>query len=775
VRAFDRARPTFSFVLADWLEQLTPGLIRRFERRSKDGPAPAPVRQAIDRLPHLLEALVQGLREHSVPTAPAAADTDSSFDVDADVAVLHLLEQVVYDEIEARAPPVPLRDMVLLGRWFARRIETVVRAESGRFAAMLDAIPDHLLLTDREGHLVYANHAATQFLSSVTALPPEHLLGQDVTDRLPERYRAHSDELFARVHSGDIVTEEFLFERSWREHHATPVRDAHGNVRAVAIASRDISKRKIAEARLQLLAKVGTLAATRDYETLLTAVARLSIPEVADWCCIDVVENGRILRGRVAHRDPKKAAVAEQIRCFSPEHENPRIAEELLAGKSFVFDQTLSVPDLALQDVARHLGARSLMLVPIVVFGATTAIAAFVFGPESGRHHDENDLALAQEVARRVGQLIENARLHDELRRSEARFRVALADSRIAVFEEDADFRVRWIYNVRFGEGTATDSCEVARRFEASPDLVAIKRRVLDTGEGASVAADIDVDGERRHLIVHYQPLRRGDETVGIIGSAIDITDAKHAQEELARAVAFRERVMGVLGHDLRNPLNMVLMQAQLMQRQPGMSDQAREGIARIARAAERMDEMIGTLLDVTRLRAGRHLRLSIETVDLDTVVHAVVDELHVAHRDRAIEVTGNGDLRGRWDAARIAQVVSNLVANALTHGSVDAPIQLSLFEDGESVALAVTNRGPTIPDDAIGRLFEPFWQAPGGDGAPRRDRGLGLGLYIVREIVAAHGGTIDVSSRDGVTTFTVRLPRSVRLALDAFDAAPPH
>ena len=105
--------------------------------------------------------------------------------------------------------------------------------------------------------------------------------------------------------------------------------------------------------------------------------------------------------------------------------------------------------------------------------------------------------------------------------------------------------------------------------FERSPELMAIQRRVLDSGEGTSAAGDVVIDGRRRHLIVHYQPLRRDDQIVGIIGSAIDITDAKHAQEELARAVAFRERIMGVLGHDLRNPLDMVRMQAELSQHEP--------------------------------------------------------------------------------------------------------------------------------------------------------------------------------------------------------------
>ena len=99
---------------------------------------------------------------------------------------------------------------------------------------------------------------------------------------------------------------------------------------------------------------------------------------------------------------------------------------------------------------------------------------------------------------------------------------------------------------------------------------------------------------------------------------------------------------------------------------------------------------------------------------------------------------------------------------------------ELSLWQEGDSVALAVTNRGATIPDEAVARLFEPFWQGP-ADGSQRRYGGLGLGLYIVREIVCAHGGTIDVQSKDGLTTFTVRLPRALEPAADALESAPAH
>ena len=135
-----------------------------------------------------------------------------------------------------------------------------------------------------------------------------------------------------------------------------------------------------------------------------------------------------------------------------------------------------------------------------------------------------------------------------------------------------------------------------------------------------------------------------------------------------------------------------------------------------------------------------------------------LVDELRVAHPGREIVIDATGDLTGRWDRGRIGQVISNLVGNALTHGSRESPIRLTLSRDDGATMLAVSNRGKTIPPTFRERLFEPFWQAPKPGAA--KSRGLGLGLFIARQIVEAHHGAITVESVNEQTTFTVRLPR---------------
>jgi PAS domain S-box-containing protein len=254
---------------------------------------------------------------------------------------------------------------------------------------------------------------------------------------------------------------------------------------------------------------------------------------------------------------------------------------------------------------------------------------------------------------------------------------------------------------------------------------------------------------------IHVAPVYADDGEVEAVAMASrDIHGRKLAEAQVAEDLAFRERVMSILGHDLRNPLAVVLSVAKILGRRADIPERALEGLGHIRRSAERMEQMINTILDFTQLRFRGLPPLALQAFDVEALTRAIVDELQLTHPERAIRVTARGELRGRWDHTRLGQVISNLVGNALTHGAADAPVTVDLLGEDGRVALAVGNRGPTIPAGALPRLFEPFWQAS----ADNRSRGLGLGLFIAQQIVEAHGGTIDVRSFDEQTTFTVEL-----------------
>jgi PAS domain S-box-containing protein len=227
------------------------------------------------------------------------------------------------------------------------------------------------------------------------------------------------------------------------------------------------------------------------------------------------------------------------------------------------------------------------------------------------------------------------------------------------------------------------------------------------------------------------------------------------ARDEAEQAVRLNELFVGIVGHDLRNPMSAISMAASLLLRT--LSDEKEKHVARrIVESAGRMSRMVDQLLDFTRIRTGVGLSLNRAPTDLHELCRRVVDELELVHPESPIALIVEGDdATGEWDADRLHQAVSNLVGNAIQHGAPEAPIGVRVECQPERVSIAVRNGG-VIPPDLLPVMFEPF------RGSERADRkGLGLGLHITQQIVLAHGGAIRVASSeaDG-TVFCVDLPR---------------
>jgi PAS domain S-box-containing protein len=539
-----------------------------------------------------------------------------------------------------------------------------------------------------------------------------------------------------------------------------------------AVEAADQSCRFVA--RLSLLSKVGALAGTLEYDEVLSAVARLSIPELADWCIADVVGEGEVRRMEVAHRDPSRAPLATALRAFPLDHAARRrlpVARALQSGRPVLIpeysDETLrKETEGEYLELARQLRVCSVLVIPVSL-SSSLATMTFLMTAESGRRYGQEDVAVADELVRRAAQIVENARVHQRLRQTEERFRIALAHSNVTVFEQDASGRYRWVYNPPLGYEAGEVLGKTNRELVPPEDAArmdALDRVVLERGERVHEEIRISLRGETRHLLVSQEPLRdAAGAVVGLTGAATDITDQKRVQEQLARALAFREQVMAILAHDLRSPLGAVRALATLLLRREDVPEDARESLAEVARAGQRMLEMIETLLDFARSRFNGPLPIARVPTDLHAVCRGVVGETRAATPRRTIDLHLEGDGRGTWDPARIAQVVSNLVTNALQHGAREGRVRVSARGDVEAAVLEVENEGQAIAPEAMARIFEPFCRGiplGGASGA----RGLGLGLYIVREIVTAHGGSVSVASSTGRgTAFTVRLPREPR------------
>ena len=249
------------------------------------------------------------------------------------------------------------------------------------------------------------------------------------------------------------------------------------------------------------------------------------------------------------------------------------------------------------------------------------------------------------------------------------------------------------------------------------------------------------------------------------VGAAEISRFAEVVDEHITAAVAhykeregqYRDRFLGMLGHDLRNPINVISISAYSLMAQ-GLGEDQLKAVARILNSVRQLTGMTGDILDFARGRLGSPMPVNMAAVNMGVVVREVVDEVQALNRGCFIEFESSGDLNGHWDVERLKQMVSNLLINAIQHGT-GKDVQITLKSAETVVVLQVHNQGPAIPDDLIATMFDPLVR---GAPASPEPTGLGLGLFIVNEIVSAHKGTIAVTSSENAgTTFVVRLPRN--------------
>jgi signal transduction histidine kinase len=442
-----------------------------------------------------------------------------------------------------------------------------------------------------------------------------------------------------------------------------------------------------ARRRLAFLDEASRLLATSlDTVETLAAVANLAVPTLADWCSVDLLEDGKLVRepAAMAHVDPAKAGLGRALRVRHPVDVDGShgIARVIRSGRPELIRE-LTPEQLANSagcrehlEVLQTLGLRSVMLVPLSARGRVLGVLSLV-SAESGRLFDEDDLALAVDLARRAAVALDNARLH----------------------QAEAEARRR-------AERVAAELEETTRRLEA-------------------------VAAENARLY-----------------------------EEARRALAARDDLLAIVSHDLRNPLGAIVLNTSVLERllPAGACEEARRQLRLVQRSAQRMNRLVGILLDAGSLGAGVFALEPAEVPAARLVEEAVEASVDLAEA-RAVDLAAEPDLDEvgavRCDRERVLQVFSNLVANAIRFSPSGATVSVGCAPGGEGVRFWVRDRGPGVPPELRERIFERHFQVQRGPGS-----GLGLGLYIARGIVASHGGRIWCEPAEGGgTSFVFTLP----------------
>ncbi len=368
---------------------------------------------------------------------------------------------------------------------------------------------------------------------------------------------------------------------------------------------------------------------------------------------------------------------------------------------------------------------------------------------------DKSDVAIAKErvaIEEQADDVVRIARGRADQVVQTARANAGGEQGAQASSTEASSRRARTVLEAERSDADAVLQHERAERKSDRAGFLAVERGATDqdlTGERAYADGLIGDQREANEQMI-VATLRARD----LMAEADAAKErAEESERELLAVAEFREMFIGIVGHDLRNPLGSIRMATGLMLRRGQLDEATERAIAIIVNSSQRMTRMITQLLDLTRSRLGGGFPLEAEPTDLRDVCQRVVEEFEAPTR---LEMTG--DLTGTWDADRLAEVLSNIAGNAIEHAAPGTPVVVRAHADGDEVVVEVCNQGNPIPAEVLPFIFEPFRRAKQQQRSPAGN--LGLGLYIAQQIVLSHGGTLAARSADGRTTFVMRLPR---------------
>ena len=628
-----------------------------------------------------------------------------------------------------------------------RETEEVRRAEQQRYRELAEAMPQIVWVSDPQGRATYYNGRWFAY----TGLEPSDAGEDDWRNVVhPADLREAVVRRRRSLTTGEPFEVEYRFRRAdgtyrWHLGRAVPVRDADGAIDHWVGTATDIDDQKRAGEAQRFLGEASSvLGSSLDYDSTLASVARLAVPAIADWCAIEVLEDGELRELEVAHEDEMKLPLVRELRRRYPRPDQARVAAtgraELVAEVTDELLQETAVDDVHLE-LLRDLGPRSTIVVPIAVRDRVLGTITLATSA-SERVYGNRDVALAEDVARRAAVAIDNARLYErvEAQAQAARVLAAIGDG-VALVDQDGVVRL-WNPAAEQISGVREDEAVGRRLGDVVPGW-----RVTDDGRAETVP--LEVAG--REIWLSISGVRYDD---GTVYAFRDLTHERTLE-------TMRQDLVATVSHELRTPLAAIYGAAVTLRRQDiGLDEELRERLLQIVvEESERLSQIVNDLLLASQLDAGS-LPVAIEATDALALAEAVIESARTRLPDgTSIELSAPRELpRVSADPGQLRQVLDNLLENAVKYSPSGGRIELALEPRADALRFAVSDPGLGIPAGEQRRIFEKFYRLD-----PDMTHGVGgtgLGLYICHELVRRVGGRIWVESREGEgSTFFVEIP----------------
>lgn len=559
----------------------------------------------------------------------------------------------------------------------------------------------------------------------------------------------------------------------------SPVRDQQGKIFRAAKIARNITERKKREEQQSFLSEASAiLADSLDYQTTLHTIARLTVPRLADWCAIDLVEDSIIKQVAIFHADPQMIALAKQLQYMHQPDLNATVGvpEVIRSGTTIFYPEVTDAMLVATArseeelTIMRKIGVSSCMMLPLRLGEKSFGAITFSY-TQAGRHYTQADVDFAQSVADRASLAIEHARLYRQAKEAREQLEIILqgvADGILVynrhdqiVYANEAAAHMNGFSSVQAMQEMSLDT--IVAQFELIDEhgqpfpLAQLPHRRVLSGEGEAQAiigyrAPNSDRAENWSLVTTRPVLDEQGQTMLVISILHDVTERLRAEQR-------KDEFIGMASHELKTPVTSLKGFTTILQRRLNKQgdEQSLSYLNKIERQITRLTSLISELLDISRIQTGK-LTFHEEVFDLSLLAREMVENVQQTTQTHLLSLHCTEPVSVLGDRERIGQVIMNLVNNAIKYSPQADRVIISVAREGDQACLNVQDFGIGIAQEHHQHIFERFYQVadPNGHTFP----GLGIGLYLSNEIVSRHGGHIDVESASGRgSTFSVSLP----------------